>query len=110
MRFDRRRRCIARCFGLADGLLKAGQLPVDLGQPVGAKQPLGRRRSAADADKAVPAPHDAVASHQPLPDSQRLAAILIGHPDLRQSPMECAGASTWSSKRSSPAASGGSPA
>jgi hypothetical protein len=64
-------------------------LPVDLSQPIGAEQPLGRRGAAAHADKPVPAPHHAIASHQPLTDGERLAAVSTGNADLRQPSMKC---------------------
>ncbi len=75
---------VARGGRAFDGLLQRRQLLVEVGQPVGADQPLGGRRARPGRDEAVPAPQHAVARDQPLPDRKLLARILVGDTDLPQ--------------------------
>ncbi len=90
-----------------------GSCAVDLGQAVGAEQPLRRRRAAADADEPVPAPHHPVAGDQPLADGERLArrrasatptcarrrASAVGRLDMVEQPFEAGGERGVASRR-----------
>ena len=103
---------IARGLGVGDRRVERGQRRLDLGEPVDADQPLGRRRAAAGRDEAVPAPQPPVAGDQPLADGERLPVVA----SRRRRPAPAGGASAGGrldmveQARSSPAASGGSPA
>ena len=98
----RERRC--------DRRFEAGQLAGQLGQPVGADQPLGGRGARAGRDEAVPPAQPAVARDQPLADRQRLPLSSSATPTCAGGAASSAGASTWSARQLAPAASAGSPA
>ncbi len=76
------KRAIALGLRRVERLFEARKLIGKRRQPVGPDQPLGGRGPGTFRDKPVPPPHPAAAGHQPLPDRQHLARVLLGHADL----------------------------
>ena len=67
-----------------DRRFKRGSSGASCGEAVGAQQPLGRCGAGDLGNEAVPPAHPPVARDQPLPNGERLAAILIDDCDLPQ--------------------------
>jgi hypothetical protein len=82
--FHGQERLLARRGGRLHSLLECRELRDELGKAVGAKEPLGRRRSASSRHEAVPSPELAFAGDEPLTNCKGLAIIDIHDRDLPQ--------------------------
>ena len=83
-----RRRRITRRDCSCNDLFQTRENSLELAQTVSADQAFGGRRATVGGHEPVPPPHQPGASHQPLPDGQRLPLVALGNPDLRQPPRE----------------------
>jgi hypothetical protein len=63
-------------------------LSIDLCEAIRTEQPFGSGRPAAYTYEAIPAPHDAVASDQPLANGKRLTGIAVGYTNLGKAPLQ----------------------
>ena len=74
--------------GMGHGAGEARKIGVDRGEAVGADKSLGRRRTAADRDEAVPAADDPVAGDEALAGEQWLSVVALGDSDLGEAAVE----------------------